>query len=445
MEQQTFELEEAKGQSRRGAQTSSSGSSTLPMPPAVAGPRGARRADSPGTKDTAARGPSGRTDPGAQQLPPMRAPDGRRSPSAAPPGSRHPAAARRGHRVSVAHPALRSCDRLTAAGWPEGVSRHSSVQAWVSLLAGAYRLSKRNIRALYVRRTSASRCRWVPSANWIGRWPRPWRVRSARFVRRQGIVMADRLAAGRAKAFVDRGDGSPCSPSAKDQPRASMRVRITGRWSAAIAHRICRCDAGKSAGLICGAPSRSSWPGAERPSASVTTCWSSEQLFTWWHSWGPLPRPYRRFVSALSVSFVLWAAFRRRQDGGHLRQSLRPRLKSPVDLRTPAGVEPTNNEAERALRHGVLWRHTSFGTHSAEGSRFVEPLTVREPCGNSATSSTISGWPVTRPCLSSGALAAACQSLIPTCDHFRELNGYEESEAAAASRRVCGTQFCSYL
>ena len=44
-----------------------------------------------------------------------------------------------------------------------------------------------------------------------------------------------------------------------------------------------------------------------------------------------------------------------------------------------SGVEPTNNEAERALRHGVLWRHTSFGTHSAEGSRFVERLlTVRD-------------------------------------------------------------------
>ena len=42
-------------------------------------------------------------------------------------------------------------------------------------------------------------------------------------------------------------------------------------------------------------------------------------------------------------------------------------------------MEPTNNEAERALRHGVLWRHTSFGTHSADGSRFVERLlTVRD-------------------------------------------------------------------
>ena len=36
------------------------------------------------------------------------------------------------------------------------------------------------------------------------------------------------------------------------------------------------------------------------------------------------------------------------------------------------GVEPTNNAAERALRHGVLWRKSSFGTHSPAGSRFVE-------------------------------------------------------------------------
>ncbi len=36
------------------------------------------------------------------------------------------------------------------------------------------------------------------------------------------------------------------------------------------------------------------------------------------------------------------------------------------------GVEPTNNAAERGLRRAVLWRRKSFGTQSAEGSRFVE-------------------------------------------------------------------------
>jgi len=43
------------------------------------------------------------------------------------------------------------------------------------------------------------------------------------------------------------------------------------------------------------------------------------------------------------------------------------------------GVEPTNNAAERALRHAVIWRKLSFGTQSAAGSRFVERmLTVIE-------------------------------------------------------------------
>jgi transposase len=46
-----------------------------------------------------------------------------------------------------------------------------------------------------------------------------------------------------------------------------------------------------------------------------------------------------------------------------------------------AGVEPTNNEGERAARPGVLLRKTSGGTDSACGSRFVERmLTVVETC-----------------------------------------------------------------
>lgn len=42
-------------------------------------------------------------------------------------------------------------------------------------------------------------------------------------------------------------------------------------------------------------------------------------------------------------------------------------------------AEPTNNAAERALRHAVLWRKTSHGTRSQRGARFVERmLTVLE-------------------------------------------------------------------
>ena len=46
-----------------------------------------------------------------------------------------------------------------------------------------------------------------------------------------------------------------------------------------------------------------------------------------------------------------------------------------------AGVEPTNNVSERALRPAVLWRKGSFGSDSQAGSRFAERLlTVGASC-----------------------------------------------------------------
>jgi len=52
-------------------------------------------------------------------------------------------------------------------------------------------------------------------------------------------------------------------------------------------------------------------------------------------------------------------------------------LKLELSLWTFArveGVEPTNNQAERALRRAVMWRRKSFGTQSESGSRFVERI-----------------------------------------------------------------------
>jgi transposase len=46
-----------------------------------------------------------------------------------------------------------------------------------------------------------------------------------------------------------------------------------------------------------------------------------------------------------------------------------------------AGVEPTNNAAERALRHAVQWRKTIYGTDRPSGGPFVEAvLTVVGSC-----------------------------------------------------------------
>jgi len=39
-----------------------------------------------------------------------------------------------------------------------------------------------------------------------------------------------------------------------------------------------------------------------------------------------------------------------------------------------AGIEPTNNHAERMLRPAVMWRKQSLGSHSIAGCRFVERM-----------------------------------------------------------------------
>lgn len=48
---------------------------------------------------------------------------------------------------------------------------------------------------------------------------------------------------------------------------------------------------------------------------------------------------------------------------------------------TTPGVPATNNAAERALRHAVMWRKQSYGTQTDHGDRLVERLlTIRETC-----------------------------------------------------------------
>jgi transposase len=75
-----------------------------------------------------------------------------------------------------------------------------------------------------------------------------------------------------------------------------------------------------------------------------------------------------------------------------------------------AGVEPTNNASERALRHGVIWRKLSFGTQSAEGSRFVETiLTVLATCQQQGRNS----WHYLTKCLDAYHHQKKCPSLLP--------------------------------
>lgn len=108
-------------------------------------------------------------------------------------------------------------------------------------------------------------------------------------------------------------------------------------------------------------------------------------LFTWWHrvrdgtlEWSS----FQTYVARLrpQVRFDLW--FGQQLADEKTAATCRNLLEVEPAMYTFVrrdDIEPTNNAAERALRHGVIWRKTSFGTQSEAGSRYVERmLTVRE-------------------------------------------------------------------
>jgi transposase len=103
----------------------------------------------------------------------------------------------------------------------------------------------------------------------------------------------------------------------------------------------------------------------------------AQDVFTWWYRVrdGTLQRStFRQYISQLRSSFRQTLEEGRAcacaQTAGTCRELLRlePALWTFVRVE---GIEPTNNAAERALRHAVLWRKSSYGTDSAAGSRFV--------------------------------------------------------------------------
>jgi transposase len=113
-----------------------------------------------------------------------------------------------------------------------------------------------------------------------------------------------------------------------------------------------------------------------------------DRMFAWWHRVrdGTLKRStfqvYMRTVRTRVEALLAEGAALRLVKGtsaSDLRtaRSCAQILKVATALWTfvhVEGVEPTNNAAERAVRHGVIWRKISYGTHSAQGSRFVERI-----------------------------------------------------------------------
>jgi len=106
----------------------------------------------------------------------------------------------------------------------------------------------------------------------------------------------------------------------------------------------------------------------------------TRQIFQWWHrvregtlahkTFAGYMWPVRREVEQLLEAGQTCGV---PKTEGTCRELLKLRQALWTFVRHE-GVEPTNNAAERAIRPGVLWRKGSFGTQSAEGSRFVEAM-----------------------------------------------------------------------
>lgn len=105
-----------------------------------------------------------------------------------------------------------------------------------------------------------------------------------------------------------------------------------------------------------------------------------KQLFAWWHRVrdGTLKRStFQAYVRPLreEVCDLLrrGEACTDEKLSGMCAEILKLEVAMWTFVRV-SGVEPTNNQSERALRHAVIWRKTSFGTQSEAGSTFVERI-----------------------------------------------------------------------
>ena len=295
----------------------------------------------------------------------------------------------------------RHCDTLTEAEWPEAVPRSAfgpSIQAWVGLLSGVYRMSKRNIVALLSDAFGVDLA--LGSISQLEKHvaeaiAAP--VRKAHsYVRQQVAINIDETSwrEARAKAWLWTAVTSLVTVFAI-RPRRDTEVarELLGEHSTAVvgSDRYVVYDYLPLAQRqICWAHLQRTFEDFAERGGEAATVGNQlldyrKQLFSWWHRVrdGTLKRSsFQVYVSDLRwrLRFELWYGeqFADAQTAATCAnlQAVEPALWTFV---RKEGVEPTNNAAERALRHGVLWRQTSFGTHSPAGSRFVERmLTVRD-------------------------------------------------------------------
>lgn len=295
------------------------------------------------------------------------------------------------HRLCCPH-----CHTATSATLPEGVPRTAfgpRLHAVLSVLTGAYRLSKRQVVQL-----GSDLLGLTISVGMIAKLERI----TAEVLERPVAELAEAVKSAGAANIDETG-------WREDGRKAWLWVVVT---SLGIVFRIVRSRAGAVAADLLGEEPKpivisDRFPGyewIERKSRQV--CWAH------------LRRDFQAMIDRdaggaevgrqlLWQSNKLFESWHKVRDGTIQRSTfhqtvswLRPMARSSLErgsrcpcAKTAAtcgellrlwdclwtftridGVEPTNNAAERALRHAVIWRRISGGTDSEGGSRFVERM-----------------------------------------------------------------------
>jgi transposase len=286
------------------------------------------------------------------------------------------------------------CGVLTRALLPEGVPERAfgpHLQALVTVLSGAYRLSKRNVQQLLVDCFGVELALGSISAleNATSEALQEPVAEARRFIQQQPVAHVDETG----------------------WREANRRAWLWTAVTQAVTVFLIRCSRGSQVAKellgerFAGIVGSDRWSGYRWvPTNHRQLCWAhlmrdfcqmaeaggsaaalgealgmcARQLFRWWHRVrdGTLQRS----------SFCVYVAQLRQEVRALLREGAvcddpkgaalcRSLLQHEPALWTfiqVEGVEPTNNAAERALRPVVLWRKGSFGTQSRTGSDFVE-------------------------------------------------------------------------
>lgn len=285
------------------------------------------------------------------------------------------------------------CDHASTAALPAGVPRGAfgpRLVAVVALMAGGYRLSKRTIAAavsdlfgVELSLGAVSACEQLQSKA----LEQPVEAAIA-YVREQATVHADETGwqQGRARAWLWVAATNLVTVFLVHQRRSAEAARallgtfrgvlVSDRWSAYLGwplalRQFCWAHLKRDFYFISERGEEVKWIGEE-------LLGHTRKLFLLWHRVrdGTLSRAgFQRKVGPIRQNVEMLLDIGSRCEDAKVSGMCRELLAGKEALWTfvrEPGVEPTNNLAERSLRHAVLWRKASYGTHSASGSRFVE-------------------------------------------------------------------------